>query len=132
MTASITPELFSGAWLRAFQERANSDPELAVVGQWFTTAFLICCGDRRVVVRVDRGRIIDMIVAPRIDVRSVFTLRASPQIWEKFLSKQPEPLYHDIFAMLMRVPGFLLEGDTLAAMQHARALHRLMNLMRLV
>jgi hypothetical protein len=34
--------------------------------------------------------------------------------------------------MLMRVPGFVLEGDTLAAMQHARALHRAMNLMRAV
>ena len=28
--------------------------------------------------------------------------------------------------MLMRVPGFVLEGDTLVAMQHARALHRVM------
>jgi hypothetical protein len=132
MTATVTPELFSDAWLRAFQERVNSDPELAVIGHWFTTAFLICCGDRRVVIRVDGGRITDIIAAPRIDVRSVFTLRASPQIWEKFLRKRPEPLYHDLFAMLMRVQGFLLEGDTLAAMQHARALHRLMSLMRLV
>ena len=40
------------------------------------------------------------------------------------------PLYHDFFAMLMRVPGFVLEGDTLAAMQNARALHRAMNVMR--
>jgi hypothetical protein len=30
------------------------------------------------------------------------------------------------------VPGFVLEGDTLIAMQHARALHRAMNLMRTV
>lgn len=32
--------------------------------------------------------------------------------------------------MLMRVPEFTLEGDSLAAMQNARALHRLMNIMR--
>jgi hypothetical protein len=32
--------------------------------------------------------------------------------------------------MLMRVPGFVLEGDTLVAMQHARALQRAMKVMR--
>jgi hypothetical protein len=34
--------------------------------------------------------------------------------------------------MLMRVPGFVLEGDTLVAMQHARALHRAMKVMRTI
>jgi hypothetical protein len=46
------------------------------------------------------------------------------------LSPDPPPLYHDFFAMLMRVPEFRLEGDSLVAMQNARALHRLMNIMR--
>ena len=32
--------------------------------------------------------------------------------------------------MIMRVPEFVLEGDTLAAMQNARALHRLMSVMQ--
>ena len=35
-----------------------------------------------------------------------------------------------VFAMLMRVPEFVLEGDSLVAMQNARALHRMMNIMR--
>ena len=69
-------------------------------------------------------------MSPRIDARCTFGFRASEEIWSKFLSPQPEPLYHDFFAMLMRVPGFVLEGDTLAAMQNARALHRAMNVMR--
>ena len=34
--------------------------------------------------------------------------------------------------MIMRVPEFVLEGDTLVAMQNARALHRMMGLMRSV
>jgi len=34
--------------------------------------------------------------------------------------------------MSMRVPEFRLEGDTLAAMQNARALQRFMSLMRKV
>ena len=32
--------------------------------------------------------------------------------------------------MLMRVPEFVLEGDGLADMQNARALHRMMKVMR--
>jgi hypothetical protein len=73
-----------------------------------------------------------VVASPRLDVPCAFGFRASPDIWEKFLSPDPEPLYHDFFAMLMRVPGFVLEGDSLVAMQHARALHRAMNLMRIV
>jgi len=53
-------------------------------------------------------------------------------VWQRFLSEPPPPLYHDIFAMIMRVPEFVLEGDTLVAMQNARALHRMMGLMRSV
>jgi hypothetical protein len=30
----------------------------------------------------------------------------------------------------MRVPEFTLEGDSVAAMQNARAFHRMMNIMR--
>jgi len=121
---------FSDAWLARFQDRVNADPEMAVVGDWFTTALSLSCGDRRCVLRFERGRIVEALGAPRIDVRCAFGFRASPDIWAKFLSPRPEPLYHDFFAMLMRVPEFRLEGDSLAAMQNARALHRMMNIMR--
>ena len=121
---------FSENWLARFKDRVNADPEMAVVGDWFTTALSLSCGDRRCIVRFEKGKIVDVMVAPRIDVRCAFGFRASEEIWSKFLSPTPEPLYHDFFAMLMRVPGFVLEGDTLAAMQKARALHRAMNVMR--
>lgn len=128
----MTPDpVFSDAWLKRFQERVNADPELDIIGRWFTIAFSISCGERRVVLRFERGKITEIIPAPRIDVRSAFGFRAAPEIWAKFLSREPEPIYHDFFAMLMRVPGFVLEGDTLVAMQNARALHRAMNIMRL-
>ena len=121
---------FSENWLARFKDRVNADPEMAVVGDWFTTALSLSCGDRRCIVRFEKGKIVDATAAPRIDVRCAFGFRASEEIWSKFLSPTPEPLYHDFFAMLMRVPGFVLEGDTLAAMQNARALHRAMNVMR--
>jgi hypothetical protein len=121
---------FSDTWLARFRDRVNADAEMAVVGDWFTTALSLTSGDQRCVVRFERGRIVETLTAPRIDVRCAFGFRASQEIWAKFFSPEPEPLYHDFFAMLMRVPGFVLEGDTLVAMQHARALHRAMNVMR--
>ena len=125
-------ELFSDAWLKRFEERLNADPEMQVIGDWFSTAFSLASGDKRCIVRFERGRLVEAIASPRLDVRCAFGFRASPEIWARFFQKDPEPLYHDFFAMLMRVPGFVLEGDTLVAMQNARALHRAMNVMRTV
>src|SRR5262247_1183444 len=121
---------FSDGWLKRFQERVNADQEMSVIGDWFTTSFSVACGDRRCILRFERGKLVEIIASPRLDVRCAFGFRASPEIWARFLKNEPEPLYHDIFAMLMRVPGFVLEGDTLVAMQNARALHRAMNVMR--
>ena len=80
--------------------------------------------------KVDKGRIADIVAEPRLDVRAEFGFRAPVEVWRKFLSPNPPPLFHDFFAMLMRVPEFVLEGDSLVAMQNARALHRMMNIMR--
>ena len=123
---------FSADWLSRFQTRVNADPEMQVIGDWFTTAFSLTSGDQRCIVRFERGRLVEAITAPRLDVRCAFGFRAAPEIWRRFFAAEPEPLYHDFFAMLMRVPAFVLEGDTLVAMQHARALHRAMNVMRTI
>ena len=118
------------AWLARYRERVNADPELGVIGDWFTTAFALTFGDSRYAVKVEKGRIVDIVAAPKFDVRTVFGFHAPVEVWRKFLSPDPPPLFHDFFAMLMRVPEFVLEGDGLVAMQNARALHRMMNVMR--
>ena len=118
------------AWLEGYRDRVNADPEMAVIGDWFSTSLSFTFGERRYVVRVERGRIADINAAPRIDARSAFGFRAPMEVWRKFISPEPPALYHDFFAMLMRVPEFVLEGDGLVAMQNARALQRMMNLMR--
>jgi hypothetical protein len=124
--------IFSSDWLERFRDCLAADPEMQVVGDWFTLSMSLTAGDARCVVRFERGRLVQWVVLPRLDVPAAFGFRASPEIWQKYLSRSPEPLYHDVFAMLMRVPGFVLEGDTLVAMQHARALHRVMKVMRQV
>ena len=117
------------AWVESFQRRVNADPEMRVIGDWFSTAIGLAFGDTRYVLQLEKGRIV-AIATPRLDRPYTFGLRAPLPTWRKFLSPNPPPLHHDFFAMLMRVPEFVLEGDTLAAMQNARALHRLMNVMR--
>ena len=118
------------SWMERYGERVNADPEMEVIGGWFSTSLALSFGERRYVLRMERGKIADINAAPRIDSRAAFGFRAPMEVWRKFVSPQPPPLYHDFFAMLMRVPEFVLEGDSLVAMQNARALQRMMNLMR--
>jgi len=117
-------------WMERYRERINADPEMALVGTWFSSSLSLTFGERRYVVRMERGRMTDINAAPRLDARASFGFRAPLEVWRKFVSPQPPALYHDFFAMLMRVPEFVLEGDSLVAMQNARALQRMMNLMR--
>ena len=117
-------------WLEAFRARVNSDREMHVVGDWFDAPIALTFGETRYVLRVRQGRIEEVVERPRLDARTSFGFRAPVEVWRKFLSADPPPLYHDFFAMLMRVPEFVIEGDSLLAMQNARALHRMMNLMR--
>ena len=119
-------------WMEAFRETVARDPELAVIGHWFNVDMGLVFGERRYVLKVRKGKIEEIIPSPRFDVRTQFQMRAPMDVLQRFLSEPPPPLYHDIFAMIMRVPEFVLEGDTLVAMQNARALHRMMGLMRSV
>jgi hypothetical protein len=117
-------------WFSRYRVRVNADPEMSVIGDWFTTTFALTFGDDRYALKVEKGSIANVIASPRLDVRAIFGFRAPVEVWCKFLSQDPPPLFHDFFAMLMRVPEFVLEGDGLVAMQNARALHRMMNIMR--
>ncbi len=118
-------------WIARYRERVNADPEMAsrsAAGS--PPASRSPSATIAMRLQLDRGRIVDVIPGKRLDVRTYFGLRAPVEVWRKFLSPDPPPLYHDFFAMLMRVPEFVLEGDNLIVMQNARALHRMMNIMR--
>lgn len=123
-------ENFNLDWLDAFREKANSDRELLVIGEWFNTTFSVNFGSQRIAFKIANGRVEEIIRDPRFDVRAIFGFSAPLEVWRKFFMLTPPPLYHDFFAMIMRIPDFVLEGDGLVAMQNARALHRTMSLMR--
>ena len=117
-------------WMEKYRDAVNADPEMAVVGDWLTVDFKISFGGSDFLLSVRSGRIVDIASNPRFDRPAAFTMRAPMSVWNKFVSPNPPPLYHDFFAMLMRVDEFELDGDTLAAMQNARALHRMMNILK--
>lgn len=116
-------------WMAAFQKAVNADPEMAVIGDWFTTDFKVSFEGEEYLLRVRKGQIKEIVHAPHFDAPAAFSLRAPMSVWDRFLSPESPPLYHDFFAMLMRVPEFELDGNSLAAMQNARALHRMMNIL---
>src|SRR5436305_171385 len=78
------------AWLARYRERVNGDAELKVIGDWFTTTFGLTFGDSRYAVRVEKGKITN-ILAPKLDVRTPFGFRAPVAVWRKFLSSNPPP-----------------------------------------
>ena len=117
-------------WLDEFTEKVNSDPEMNVIGDSFSLKFTIATEIERFLFSIKEGKIQSIEREPNFDARSSFGLRAPLVVWKKFISSEPEPFYHDFFAMLMRVPEFIMDGDSMIAMQNARALHRFMNLMK--
>jgi hypothetical protein len=120
----------SSAWMEKYRETVNADPEMAVIGDWFTVDFKISFEGTEFRISVREGKIAEIEHSPRFDRPVAFTLRAPMSVWNKFISPNPPPLYHDFFAMLMRVDDFVLDGNTLTTMQNARALHRMMNILK--
>ncbi len=126
----MSDTFLSPEWFDAYVSRVNADPEMAAIGKWFNASWFLIADQTRKVICVEAGQITNIVHAPRIDTRAVFGFRAPMATWQKFISKKPPPLHNDFFAMLMRVPEFTIEGESLVAMQNARALQRMMNLMR--
>ena len=59
------PADYPGAgWIARYRERVNSDRELSVIGDWFTTSFALTFGDARYALKVEKGKIVDIIDAP--------------------------------------------------------------------
>jgi len=118
------------AWMEKYRDTVNADPEMSIIGDWFTADFKISFEGAEFLISVREGKIADIEENPRFDRPAAFSLRAPMSVWNKFISPNPPPLYHDFFAMLMRVDDFVLDGNTLTTMQNARALHRMMNILK--
>jgi hypothetical protein len=122
----------AGEWMDRFARVVAEDPELRLVGRSFTCDVLLDFETARYLVRVQEGAVREIVAEPAWDRPWTFALRAPRRVWDRYLQPVPPPLYHHLFAMLMRVPEFRLEGNTLAAAQNIRALARFCELLRAV
>lgn len=118
------------AWYEAVAARANDDPELKAIGRYFNATISITIDDSRHDLVVRDGRVETIRDVIKVDSRADFGFRAPAAVWDLHLQAFPPPLYQNIFSMIMRVPEFRLEGDTLVFAQNARAVCRLMSIMQ--
>lgn len=110
-------------------EGMRSDPELAVVGKFFSCSFLLMSGQRRYLCRVLEGKVAELLVDPSVFEPWQFAIKAPPETWERFLEEIPPPGYHDIWAAAF-AGNMFIEGDTKVLMQHHNALWRTLRLLR--
>jgi hypothetical protein len=117
-------------WLREVARRVNEDAEMGVIGGQFDATISFTFGAERHDLVVRSGKVADLRHGRKLDWRSDFGFRAPEAVWDRFFQSPPPPLYNNVFAMIMRVPDFQVEGDTLVLAQNARAFTRFMSVMQ--
>jgi hypothetical protein len=122
-------DLFSREWMERFKKTINEDRELSWIGKFFTCRFVWKIGQRAYLFRVANGKVLS-IAPPTWNDSWDFALEGPEEAWRKFAMPLPPPLYHDLLGMVTRLPDCQLSGNRLLAMQHIRALTRLMSLVR--
>lgn len=112
-------------WFEAWSAAVADDCELEVFAGWSTLDFGLQAGEKLFLIRLQEGRIEEVVQEPGADGSRSFTLAGSPEDWKSFLQKDPPPFYHDLLAMNIRVPTFSIEGDWHTFLQHIRTIKRI-------
>lgn len=121
-TAPAFPNL---EWFDALREAAAVDPELAVIGRWCTLDLALVIGRETIMIRLEEGKICEVLPNPDIGASWDVTLRGREEDWIAFLRPIPRPFYTDLLAMNSRVTSFSVEGDRRQFVRHLRALGRI-------
>lgn len=111
-------------WFVGLRKAVAADAELALIGRWCTLDLAIAVDDEMILLRLERGKIADIIYEPDISASWSVTLRGALHDWVTFLQPIPPPFYSDLLAMNSRSPSFSIEGDRKAFVQHLRSLAR--------
>jgi hypothetical protein len=91
-------------------ERVNADPAIVRWGRDMNETFMVEVGEAQFLVTVRAGRIEKVEKGPLVMRAWRFAIRASAESWERFWRKDPEPGWHDLFALLRR-GDVRFEGD---------------------
>ncbi|MQA16017.1 MAG: hypothetical protein GEV09_18270 [Pseudonocardiaceae bacterium] len=106
-----------------------ADPELGVVGKFFTCSFLLGCDGNRYLLRVRNGSLDELLVDPHPTEPWQFAIKAPSSTWQRYLQASPPAEFHDIWAAAW-LGHMTLEGDMKVFMQHHMALWRTLKLLR--
>jgi len=115
-------------WFEALREAVAADAELAVIGRWCTLDFALVAGEETVLLRLEEGKISEIVLEPDIGATWSVTLRGTRDDWLTFLRPVPPPFYSDLLAMNSRVPSFAIEGDRRVFVRHLHALGKVFRL----
>ena len=118
-------------WTNSWVDIVNHDPQIEYWGKRFDGRVLFDFEDVKYLCAIHKGRIEEVIPDPLWHQEWDFAIRAPRQTWEESAKPMPRPFYQDIFAMMWN-HGMVIEGETLKAMQHLRALKLIMKAMRRV
>lgn len=95
-------------------------------------AFLVRSGGDEVLIRVSRREPWSWSTAPSADDAWQFSLSAPVAVWTEFWRPVPRPPYHNLLAMMARVPDFRVDGDRRVFFQHAYLVRRILETGRAV
>lgn len=115
-------------WFEALGEAVAADAEMKATGRWCTLVLALVIGEETVLLRLEGGRISEILPEPDVGASWSVTLRGTLTDWLTFLQSVPPPFYTDLLAMNSRVPSFSIEGDRRTFVRHLRALTRIFGL----
>ena len=105
------------ARLAALPGRVNGDPVLLRRGRYLNTSCQLDFGEAAVLLRIGDGRITEVQRTPSVMPSAAFAIIGEPAIWRRFLSADPPPGDHDLFAFLKR-RELRVVGDLHPLMSH--------------
>ena len=115
--------------LARLQQALPSDPEFCVKGRFFTCDFLLASGEHRFILHFRDGELKHVLDNPHPTTAWHFAIKASEEVWGKFLEKEPPAPFHDVWAAAW-LGHMVLEGDMKVFMQNYYAVWRTLGLVR--
>ena len=90
--------------------RANANAALVRRGRFVDTSFLLGVGETPWLITISAGRVVSVVKGPFVMASWTFALRAPADAWTRFWVAEPEPGFHDVFALIKK-RLLTVEGD---------------------
>ena len=86
--------------IETLPSRVNDNAALVRRGRFVDTTFLLEVGETPWLITIAGGKVAGVAKGPFVMASWRFALRAPAEAWAKFWSPEPEPGFHDLFALI--------------------------------